>query len=296
MLTDDEAVVVALGVFAARRLGLSASDESVDGALAKLHRVLPDALRRRVKALESSLSSPSSRLGACRSAATPSCCWPRRSGDDAGFQATYRSYSGDRTRRELSPHGLVVHSGRWYLAAHDHLRDDLRTFRVDRMQRMRVVAEPALAPPDSFDAVAYVEHFARTRAVAVGDRGGARPRGGRSRASRSRDAGGARRDGWRYLAPDARRFARLDGNRARRTRLRLCHSQARRASDKRSGARGAARGVGLGTPFTMSDHVAMQPWTPRCRVLGRVHIRLDMDAPASPACDVQHPPRDGRSL
>ncbi|MCI0636360.1 MAG: HTH domain-containing protein, partial [Actinobacteria bacterium] len=33
MLTDDEAVVVALGVFAARRLGLSASDESVDGAL-----------------------------------------------------------------------------------------------------------------------------------------------------------------------------------------------------------------------------------------------------------------------
>ena len=55
MLTDDEAVVVALGVFAARRLGLSASDELVDGALAKLHRVLPDALRRRVEALESSL-------------------------------------------------------------------------------------------------------------------------------------------------------------------------------------------------------------------------------------------------
>ena len=50
----------------------------------------------------------------------------------------------------------MVHSGRWYLAAHDHLRDDLRTFRVDRMQRMRVVAEPALAPPDGFDAVAYV--------------------------------------------------------------------------------------------------------------------------------------------
>jgi predicted DNA-binding transcriptional regulator YafY len=72
------------------------------------------------------------------------------------IRVTYRAFSGDETRRELSPHGLVVHAGRWYLAAHDHLRDDLRTFRVDRMQRMRAIAEPAVAPPDGFDAVGHV--------------------------------------------------------------------------------------------------------------------------------------------
>jgi predicted DNA-binding transcriptional regulator YafY len=156
MLTDDEAVVVALGVFAARRLGLSASDESVDGALAKLHRVLPDALRSRVQALESSLdftAQPTNGVPVSGNAVLLLAEAIRRR---RRLRATYRSFSGDETRRELSPHGLVVHSGRWYLAAHDHLRDDLRTFRVDRMRRMRIVAEAAIAAPDGFDAVAYV--------------------------------------------------------------------------------------------------------------------------------------------
>jgi predicted DNA-binding transcriptional regulator YafY len=68
----------------------------------------------------------------------------------------YRSYGGEHTRRELSPHGLVVHSGRWYLAAYDHGREAMRTFRVDRMRRTAVSAVPAVVPPDGFDAVAHV--------------------------------------------------------------------------------------------------------------------------------------------
>jgi predicted DNA-binding transcriptional regulator YafY len=72
------------------------------------------------------------------------------------IRVTYRAFSGDETRRELSPQGLVVHSGRWYLAAYDHLRDDLRTFRVDRMLRLRVTGETADDRPDGFDAVRYV--------------------------------------------------------------------------------------------------------------------------------------------
>ena len=51
MLSDDEAVVVVLGLIAARRQGLDSDSGSVDGALAKIHRVLPDPLRRRVEAL-----------------------------------------------------------------------------------------------------------------------------------------------------------------------------------------------------------------------------------------------------
>ena len=49
-----------------------------------------------------------------------------------------------------------MHAGRWYLAAHDHGRDDLRTFRVDRMTGARIAAEAALAPPAGFDAVGHV--------------------------------------------------------------------------------------------------------------------------------------------
>jgi predicted DNA-binding transcriptional regulator YafY len=156
MLTDDEAVVVALGTLAAGRLGLTGSAESVDGALAKIHRVLPDALRRRVEALEETLDFTSSaRQGAPVKGETvlvlADAIRRRRR-----LRMTYRAFSGEQTRRELSPHGLVVHSGRWYLAGDDHLREDLRTFRVDRMLRLRVLDGAADNPPDGFDAVAYV--------------------------------------------------------------------------------------------------------------------------------------------
>ena len=156
MLTDDEAVAVALGVQAAGRLGLSGSAEAVEGALGKIHRVLPDGLRRRVEALEETLDFTSSaRQGAPVKGETvlvlAEAIRRRRR-----LRLTYRAFSGDETRRELSPHGLVVHSARWYLAGHDHLRDDLRTFRVDRMLRLRVIDQPADEPPDGFDAVTYV--------------------------------------------------------------------------------------------------------------------------------------------
>src|SRR5918994_1411419 len=55
MLDDDEAVLVALGVVAAGHLGLTSSAGSVEGARTKIHRVLPDGLRRRVEALETTL-------------------------------------------------------------------------------------------------------------------------------------------------------------------------------------------------------------------------------------------------
>jgi predicted DNA-binding transcriptional regulator YafY len=156
MLTDDEAVAVALGVQAAGRLGLSGSAEAVEGALVKIHRVLPDGLRRRVEALEATLDfTASARRGAPVKGETvlvlADAIRRRRR-----LRVTYRAFSGDETRRELSPHGLVVHSGRWYLAGYDHLREDLRTFRVDRMLRLRVTHEPAEDPPEGFDAVAYV--------------------------------------------------------------------------------------------------------------------------------------------
>jgi predicted DNA-binding transcriptional regulator YafY len=156
MLDDDEAIVVVLGLVAARRLGLDVTTESVDGALAKIHRVLPDALRRRVESLETTLGFT-----------TPATTGAPVAGDTVlllaeairrrrRVRAGYRSFAGEQTQRELSPHGLVVHSGRWYLAAHDHAREDLRTFRIDRMRRVAVTDDSALAPPDDFDAVAHV--------------------------------------------------------------------------------------------------------------------------------------------
>jgi predicted DNA-binding transcriptional regulator YafY len=156
MLTDDEAVAVALGVQAAGRLGLSGSEDAVEGALAKIHRVLPDGLRRRVEALESTLDFTARATKKAPVTGNTVLLLAEAIRRRHRIRVTYRAFSGDETRRELSPFGLVVHSGRWYLAAHDHLRDDLRTFRIDRMLRLRVTTETADERPDGFDAVTYV--------------------------------------------------------------------------------------------------------------------------------------------
>jgi predicted DNA-binding transcriptional regulator YafY len=151
MLTEDDAVAVVLGLLAAGRLGADVED-----ALAKIHRVLPDALRRRVEALEATLAfteAPPSAAPVRGDAALRLAEAIRRR---RRLRVRYRTFAGQESDRELSPHGLVVHSGRWYLAAFDHGRDDLRTFRADRMSQVALAEEPALAPPDGFDAVAEV--------------------------------------------------------------------------------------------------------------------------------------------
>src|SRR5471030_590498 len=155
MLGDDETVAVVLGLLATRGSGPDATSDAVAGALAKINRVLPSALRRQVEALEETLDFTATAGGAAPDAAVAlllaDAIRRRRR-----LRTAYRSFSGDESERELSPHGLVVHSGRWYLAAHDHTRDGPRTFRVDRMWRT-ALADGAFSPPaKGFDAVAHV--------------------------------------------------------------------------------------------------------------------------------------------
>jgi predicted DNA-binding transcriptional regulator YafY len=156
MLSEDEAVVVVLGLVAARREGLDGERGSVDGALAKVHRVLPDTLRRKAEALEATLAfTRAARQGAPvagESVLLIADAIRRR----RRIRTEYRTHAGERSRRELSPHGLVFHAGRWYLAAYDHLRDALRTFRVDRMSSIALLREAAVAAPAGFDAVEHV--------------------------------------------------------------------------------------------------------------------------------------------
>jgi predicted DNA-binding transcriptional regulator YafY len=154
MLGDEEAVAVVLGLLATRGTGGEGS-AAADGALAKINRVLPRTLRRQVEALEETLGFTATSGGVpadARAVLVLADSIRRR----RRLRTAYRSFAGEETERELSPHGLVVHSGRWYLAAHDHLRDDLRTFRVDRMWRTALAEAAAVPPPEGFNAVAHV--------------------------------------------------------------------------------------------------------------------------------------------
>jgi predicted DNA-binding transcriptional regulator YafY len=158
MFSDEEAIAVAFGLIAAERQGLG----SAEAALAKILRVLPEVLRRRVQALEHTTSVTTRRPGAPvpnagTNALTLAAAIRRRRRIEVG----YTTFAGDTRERLLSPYGLVVHDARWYLSAHDHMRDDLRTFRVDRIARVRTLRDQAASPPEGFDPA---EHVSRSLA------------------------------------------------------------------------------------------------------------------------------------
>ncbi|MGH2851192.1 MAG: helix-turn-helix transcriptional regulator [Solirubrobacteraceae bacterium] len=155
MLSEDEAVGVTIGVLAAQRLGLGDPD-GIDRAIAKIRRVLPESLRRRVEALEAALTFTASPGGATPPDADTALLLAEAIRRHRRVRLDYSSSGGTRTQRELSPYGLVVHAGRWYLAAHDHGRGALRTFRVDRVAGARLTRASAAAPPPDFDALEHV--------------------------------------------------------------------------------------------------------------------------------------------
>jgi predicted DNA-binding transcriptional regulator YafY len=150
MLTAAEATAVALGLLAARRDGLDA-----DGALAKIRRVLPELVRRRVEALEQTLSFTASAPEAMPPKGEHLLLLAEAALRGRRVNAVYVASDGQRSERELSPYGVVSHRGRWYVPAHDHGRDTPRALRADRFRTVQLRGAGKPPPPD-FDAVNFV--------------------------------------------------------------------------------------------------------------------------------------------
>ncbi len=148
MFSEDEAAAVVLGLASAKRLGVPTSD----AALAKINRVLPARLRARTESLEQvAFTSPAGIAPAGETVLQLADAAQRR----RRVTARYTSHSGAETSREITPYGVVVHGGRWYLAAYDHGREDLRTFRVDRLRDVEI-GGPGRAMDPGFDAAEHV--------------------------------------------------------------------------------------------------------------------------------------------
>ena len=110
MLDDDEAVAVVLGLIGARGSALDGEAEPVDGALAKILRVLPAPLRNQVEALEQTLGFTAAPPSGHPSAAASRCCSPTRSAaggachaDTARSRASEAGASSARTASSSTP-------------------------------------------------------------------------------------------------------------------------------------------------------------------------------------------------
>jgi predicted DNA-binding transcriptional regulator YafY len=145
MLNDDEALAVLLGLVASRRAGLTTTTRTAsETAAAKIRRVLPERLGRRLDAVLGSLAFTAApgEFPAPQTAVLLAVADAVR--HHRPIWIRYRAADGRLTERTLHPYGLVAHSGRWYVTGADPEKGQDRTFRLDRIADARAV-------PGSFD-------------------------------------------------------------------------------------------------------------------------------------------------
>ncbi|MFF0575572.1 helix-turn-helix transcriptional regulator [Streptosporangium saharense] len=146
MLTDDEAVAVATALATGGHEPVGEPGPS-DRVLVKLNRVMSPSLRRRVAVLVAATSATTGPL-------TPE---PQLVLTLAAAVHARHTVRIEHTRgaREVDPYGLVVHARRWYLVGHDHLRDAVRVYRLDRVGGAAELPG-RFTPPEGFDPVDHV--------------------------------------------------------------------------------------------------------------------------------------------
>lgn len=131
LLSDDEAVAVAVSLRLAAGGTVAGASEAALRALAKLDQVLPARLRSEVAAIQAATDT----LGAPREEIDGEVLLTLAKGcrDLVRVRFGYTARGGAVTERTVEPVRLVATGRRWYLMAFDLERDDWRTFRLDRM-------------------------------------------------------------------------------------------------------------------------------------------------------------------
>ena len=138
VVDDEEAIALAVGLrLATQGAGHGAIAEAAARALAKVTQVMPARLRRRAEAVAAMTESAS--WDAARAGQTAaidpnvlaSAALACRDAERLRF--AYGAASGERTERHVEPYRLVALDRRWYLVAYDLLRNDWRSFRINRV-------------------------------------------------------------------------------------------------------------------------------------------------------------------
>ena len=154
LFSEEEATAIVLGLLSSQWLEIGQSSVAVEGALAKVLRVLPLRARERLHAVSSHLVlSPSEHVS--RPDAALLIDLSEAIQQRQRVVIDYRSQHDSLTKRTVEPYGLAGWWGHWYLAGYCCLRQGYRLFRLDRIQGMQVLAETFTRAED-FDVQAYI--------------------------------------------------------------------------------------------------------------------------------------------
>ncbi|HEX6552222.1 MAG TPA: YafY family protein [Ktedonobacteraceae bacterium] len=155
IFTEEEATAIILGLLASTWLEIGQSAVAIEGALAKVSRVLPLRARERLEAVTSHLvlfshnqqARPDASLLIDLSGAIHA---------SQRIEIDYRSLHNEVTHRKVEPYGITGWKGHWYLGGYCCLRQDYRSFRLDRIQQVQILSE-TFEKAENFDFVAYVK-------------------------------------------------------------------------------------------------------------------------------------------
>ena len=155
LLSRDEALCTLLGLAVAEKLGFPMFATELARARRKIADAFPAAERRQIAPLrERILIGPAASPEVRRSYADPPSVPVRRLQaafvDERVVRVEYTKEGGDSIRRRLEPHALVINWPAWYLLAHDLVRGESRTFRLDRFVAVDVEADSFRPRPHEF--------------------------------------------------------------------------------------------------------------------------------------------------
>lgn len=162
IFTPEEATALYLGAELVKDVWGASYRDAIVAATAKLDNVLPDPLLDEVQQVQRQLVV----TGWLRRDYGP---WEpilddlRRSvARRRQVSLVYHSFRQQVTRRVVDPYALALQWGNWYLVGHCHLRGDLRTFRVDRIEEVEGTGA-TFQVPATFVARDYLLQMAQER-------------------------------------------------------------------------------------------------------------------------------------
>lgn len=140
--STEEALGVLLSLALMERLALPMFGSGLGKARKKLVDAFPTHERRRLTPLrERVLVGPPATAVVAASYRAPKDAAVRAL--QAAFvrerliRATYVREDGERSERRVEPHAILLNWPAWYLIGFDHLREGVRTFRLDRFESVR---------------------------------------------------------------------------------------------------------------------------------------------------------------
>ena len=155
MFTNEEALALTVGLISARRLNLADTDRAIESAFAKLERVMPLDLKSRVRALTETITLDQSPVSSTPPSEVVLSAMSGAAQLQQRVHIQYHSDQAEDTERDFDPYGLTYYLQKWYVVGYCHLRQGLRSFRLDRITHINTIATH-FKRPEGFDPLAHM--------------------------------------------------------------------------------------------------------------------------------------------